>query len=709
MVPIPLHDPYWKLLHCVMEYAVDSTPEVALYLGKKLVGRIDETVFVKHLYVPRSGDELEGKLERHILEEGRPIACVAAARGAGKTSTIRYVVHHIKEEHPDVRVELFDFKRLYDQHQSGDISNANAVQAFRKLIRQAVQARLFPDDTCKFFAWAASGPPDNSDSFDPDIYHDLHDLFEHVIKYTEYDGAPIRKQRFEFLRNWFSARPAEYAHLYERYAPDLRAAHVLQAAVNLLDYRRIVIVYDNADRIPARHQPFFLEVINDGHNAVAGVAGTVIAIRNENLRGPKPRANEGADIIDVMLLDEREYPCLVLPRVKDDHTTEVLERRKAFAEKLYSEHQPTAELKDIVLLHKGTVGELINIQIHRLANESMRAVANAYSGFMRYLHRLRDLKHITFEELFHTGDEGRKYLRTIFFLWVLNEGAEYGLDLHDAVIIDNVGLKNADIQAIACPHHLLVTCVLNLSAKHGAPSNRRYPEFHQVFSRMKELGFDLAAVRRALDNLCAVPGSQARTLEFHETEVIIGSLKEDSTDRLRPTLAGEELATNVCCKVGYIWGRSHLHEDSKKSSSVSYFQKTTPQRVRVLYHYLVQMARGQLHLLSRVRTRWLPKYKQGWLKEYREMFGIHGRLQIERILESAVSFYGNRYKDQPNNPFIVLRETYDHLLSQLQQEGLYKETDQTDLERGWRYIVIPGDKASSQPSTHKQRQHHAKP
>src|SRR5262249_28138992 len=120
--------------------------------------------------------------------------------------------------------------------------------------------------------------------------------------------------------------------------PLIRTAHILHAWTLLQRRRRLIVVFDNVDRLDMPYQRKIFEVVNDNHNALAGTCTSVIAIRRETLHQRIPRANENGDVVNVVMPNEETYPCVLFPDSKPEHVRSILERRHDFSLELYRAH-----------------------------------------------------------------------------------------------------------------------------------------------------------------------------------------------------------------------------------------------------------------------------------------------------------------------------------------------------------------------------------
>jgi hypothetical protein len=670
-----LDDEYWRVNHAVMSFAIDA--QTAVIGGTEESGAvITEDVFLDHIYAPRLGEQFEQNIADRLLS-ARALICIAGPRGCGKTSAIRYATRLINSSHPDVRVVLVDVKRIWDQRALRDLTG-DIGTPLRMAMRQALQAELFPRplDTRQLAAWLLAGAPDESDAFDPVVLMDLHELSAVTMAEAAIDDDQ-RAGRVLALARYFATERQAFPHALKALYRSLRAAHVVQAFVKLKPtWRRLIVIYDNVDRMPSSVQPKFLELANDKQLSLGGLCSTAVVLRKENLRGEIARQNEKGELFENVELQDMEYPKALLPSISPEHVRNVLERRHAYADAL-ARTTGAARPQD-QSLHTAVVGEFLDHSIGRLANDSLRMINAIYSGFIRYLLLLRDRGLITAEahwrRLFVREDG---HLQTLFFLWLREKGPEYDIVLYDVLRMESES-NGESFAAAASVHHLLITTTLNLSSR--TPSNvlHRYPPFSDVCEQLVDVGFSFREIKRALGDLVAPHGEQLRSLEFFASDITVDAVEETSRDRLRLTPLGHEATTNIFHKVGYVWGSAYGTSQEKDL----YLQLSVSARMLIFYDYVVKMAERHLKLMAMLRSHWYLKYGDQWLDEYRARFGVKTKTQVERILESSIGFYRRQFVSADVNVFRVLLEGYHALLQRVSIGTPFNELQLHELTRG---------------------------
>jgi hypothetical protein len=419
---------YWLLMKQIMEYSIDSSPKASLTVDGKEVSRLDEDGFLTHLYACRAAEDYEAKLRKHILD-CNTVLCVVGHRGSGKTSTLRYVCAEIVRLHPDHRIVILDMKVLHDQEYFRSVALENFESSIRLGIRNKVRAKLFPSsgDTKELLAWCFGGAPDHSDPFSEDLVSDLHAAAVAMQVETGTE-AGSRTERVRGIRSMIDRDPSLFKRAQQDIEPLLRTAQVLQAAVSLGRCWRVVLIYDNIDRLPARAQPLFLDVVNDFHIALGGRCATIVAIRRENIRGEIKRDGEGSDVISVFPPNSAAYKGVLLEQTTSQHVRAVLSKRETFARALYQQHASSSEKPAPAHpMHDGVVNEFVESSIHAVANGSLRAVTDMYTCFLQHLNSLIASKDLELADLDASRPESERHLHTVFFLWLRENAGHFGV------------------------------------------------------------------------------------------------------------------------------------------------------------------------------------------------------------------------------------------------------------------------------------------
>lgn len=674
----PATTEFWRFLQQVMEYAVDATECYPLFWGPARVGEIDEQTFLTRLYVCRDDGRYEQRLVHAMLSTLHLLA-VSSPRGSGKTSALYYARHMIENDprNRNTSVVLIDFRRLYDRERLHYLNPTEAEARFRKLLESEVRSRFFDgvDATRSYVAWALAGQPDESDPFEPTLTSDLIDVAS-VVQAEAHAEHPQRESRYHKLKNWFTAENDRYVSILREVQPLLRVAHVVMAARKLLSLEKVVLIYDNVDKIPPEHQRSFLEVADNSQVAMGAIASTCVAIRTETLPGQWiPIENRGGSLVDLLLPNAREYPAILLPQPQVTHTNAVLDRRHVFAHALCEKLFPDWNIRrTLAVVHNRVIHEFADSAIHRMTNESMRAVISIYIGFSQYLEVLCRARRIDPAQLLST-QKREGHAHTLFYLWLGVFGQRFGIYLYDVIKLDPQD-EDRPFHDVASEHYFVLTALANLTRD----GERRlteppFPEFAQLVTRMGMLGFTFEQVVDAVAVMCTRRNEDTRTVEFYDTEPHIEELTPTSTNRIRLTLLGDVLISRLLSKVGYVWRSAHQQEGDKVADPEDeYLNLTVPGRIAIIIRYLRHLARVHLKLLARLRSDWEPRFGDDWLISLRQMFGIDRKLQLELILLDAAKFYDHHFAALGlDNQFNVLGRVYAELLGRVERGQPHEE------------------------------------
>ncbi len=663
-----------------MEYAVDSAAEPIVRLRGKEIGKLDENTFVDRLYVQWPQQEFEEVLYEKLLASTQ-LTCVAAFRGCGKTSAIRHAIARLKREHGKaVTVVLIDVKKLYDagvfaplSPKPNDDALASAYQIFKNEIRKVVHQRLLPgpDNTRKLLAWTLAGPPDPSDSFSDLLVSSVIDLSDPLI-IAAGAAKSDRRERTAAIAHLLED-PEKFQHYHRASIQHIGTAHIVRAAMAIQKWRRITLVYDNIDRIPLAYQVKFMEAVNDTHNALDGKCGTVVAVRRETLRWPVPRPGEKGDPIEILAPAEAEYPLVLFPDTKPEHVSRILQVRHDYSVDLYRANiAETDDVTYVAMLHAGVVDEFIKDSIYAMANGSIRALAKIYTGFFRYVHRAEHAKAMQGSENFLSAETG--HLQTLFFLFLRENAKEYGLVYYEIVRAESDVAAAVDVPDLASAHHLVLTALHNLTKELRETSRGRDVTYNQLWLRLSTLGFRYEDIQGAVSDLHGDSEDGPHTVEFVDTDPVIGTLQPGSTDRLRLTALGNVLVTGLLHKVGYIWCQAYdnyVRTSGRREQLKTYYEMSPADRIRIFFNYVRELMLGHLKMLVLVRKKLQPKHGKRWLEVYRTHFGVDNDFHVERLAGSAAGFYAPHIPSGQSNPFDVLLSNYHELVNELDRGTEY--------------------------------------
>ncbi len=653
---------YWPLLERVMTYAVDDAPTSQLALGSEVVAEIQPDTFFDQLYVRRDDGEYEVRLAEHLLSSV-PLLVLASGRGSGKTSAIRYACELIRRDarNAGVAVVVLDFKRLFSQFAGPKPDVTDTTDTLTRLIETQLRAHFFPtgSDTRDLVAWLVAGPPDAESDFDPVLVADLHDVASRVCNKAHAD-QPSRRSRIEHLKVWFASERDEFDAVYSAISPRLRATHIALAALDCRALHKIVLIYDNVDRLPVDYQHTLVTVANDTQLGMGAFCTSCVVMRIESLRSAQRADYRAGSLFKFMMPDELKYPGLLLPRGGIPHLLGVINQRYEFASALFRKHQPDDDHTEALqIVHRVVLSEFEDSSIHDLSNEDIRTVARLYVGFMQYLFTLSKARHVSLEELF--GPERQQgFGHTLFYLWLGQLGEHYGFMLPDLLPPSRDGVRGA-------PHELMNVQYCILAVLHNLTQQARaehaadfYAECRDVFAPILNLGFDIDAVREGVKKLISHRSEGVQLVEWLNDAADVRSLDVSSTDRLRLMPAGAVLLRDIMAKVGYVWRTALSQQTGNQLETDEYYLGfTVARRIKTMLAYLDRTLHAELLALSAVKAVWAPEYAEGWIERYRRLFGVDGKTVMERIVHGAARFYEPVFRSRDlQNVFTVLEAHY---------------------------------------------------
>lgn len=674
---------YWGLVYRVMQYAVDESVVYKLSIANDHLDSLTEEKFLGQLYV-RFG-AFEDQLVDQLLR-GQAVVWIIGGRGCGKTSAIRFARREITANWEGYKVLVFDAEKMAADEIFDETNTVlfghKMLLAIRRRIQQEAEV-VDRNAPTKMLAWLLAGLPDRTQDFDKEVLAPVQELSTRLMTTARIEHEE-RKTRFSDLYKWFREHPSDFAEYNREADALLQPVQVLLAATHVAGWRRVILMYDNVDRIPLPNQARFRTVVSDVHRALSGVCSSAIAIREETVLG-EVRPNPGGSHVVVLALGE-DYPAFLMPEISKSHIETVFDLRFRYANDLYerwasSDHVGEAAVipQDAQSLHAGVVGQLLEGSFNALANNNVRVMCAIYLDFVRYLAETGAVRLLSSEE---SADETslRGRLQTLFYIWLGKFGARYNIRFHD-VLKHDIGIRAKRFNEIAAENHLLMTCIWNLT--HEGMGRLRPPDdaaqFSLVFKRMASLGFTLGQTRAALSELTAQPGQEPRMVEFCERLCEIDTLDVGSSQRLTLTRMGEALVGTTYHKFGYIWSLAERSSEGSRWKQRSYFDMTRTQRLYVYLNYVRGVAGRNLRMLSFARTELAEKYGDQWLNVYREHFAVDGKLLPERILESGESFL--RHSPEEQARISSLREAYASLMEQLRDGREFEELDLEVLEQ----------------------------
>ncbi|MCB1057015.1 MAG: hypothetical protein KDD11_16055 [Acidobacteria bacterium] len=639
---------FWSLVAQVLDYGVDKADVYRLLAEDVDFGAITKDDFLAKIYRPRDDSmEVERSLAHRLLSSTSLLA-LASGRGCGKTSLLLKAASILEEVVAErgqaVRIAYVNIRRLYDRHNLFGLSDVDAPIRFQEVMEQTVRDILFPEvgDERRLVAWLLAGGPDESEKFDRLLVSDLRDISVDVLIRAGIGDEENRAERWQKLLAWFRKDTALFAKVRGQLLPKLRVAHSVLASVFLDNSSRVILLYDNIDRLlNNKHRSIFLRVADNQQAALGTLVTICVAIRTENLLGPWQAEPRGT-FVDLFLPNAAIYKGLLLPKPSDLFLSEILEARYGLAQGRFLERHPESKFRPPdSAIHKIIVEQFGASSLHDLTNESVRAACRLYLEFMRYLYLLSDNETVDLRGKFGR-ERDLNHAETLFYMWLRAFG--HVADVHMYDLFDVHKMNGGKEDGLPSIHHLLLTAIDNLTRELSSQSfPRSMPSVTKVFERMDLVDFDRASCERALREMMAEDSESVGTVEIYwpnRGEASEGVAFSLEGARVRLTLLGRRLVSEVFSKVGFVWSLAYsalCNEDF--GIDEAYFRHSTLERVSVLLRYLGMMSERHFLYLSGVRGKWEGSFGKTWLTTYRGYYGVGGALQIERIYTECAKFF----------------------------------------------------------------------
>ncbi len=382
-------------------------------------------------------------------------------------------------------------------------------------------------------------------------------------------------------------------------------------------------------------------------------------MRYENLQNLGVVANDYGEHTEVQVMHEQGNLILRLPVNVRTHLESVLSKRHELtADILGAITDETTETKAIKL-HNALASELLNNSICALANGSIQTTLEIFNQFIRYLIDLNKRDEAKIRKYITGNTLHSSHLHTLLFLWLGKHGPNHGIVFHDIQAFFNHQRMDGEFHHFASVHHLILTCVYNLT-KHEPLG---YAPLNLVFEHLATLGFQREKIIKAIEELCHRENSRRGSIELvgalgalsrlesairtssqADIEIILANCS------VHLTLRGSELISNIYQKVGYMW---QMASRTNGLDERAYFGLSELQRVTVIAKHLMSRARIHLRLVYLLLKDDDDRF--GKLSYYRRTFGVNGETQIERSFESAGIFYS---AERHSSLFAILSDFY---------------------------------------------------
>ena len=626
------HDGIGALLGQVMKYAADSAGRIFVSLDGKSVLKVDREFFVRRLYVA-SGIE-EDLVQR--LSEPRPPFVLCGPQGSGKTSTLLYLSLRIQERFPAVAVVTVDHKTNWARDLTG-ATDETAGGRFRALLVRELLSQLFPteESLLEYGAWCLAGQPDASDEFDRSLLSvDTRDAAAELCASLRILGSE-RRARIAIIQRAFSRDP----ELYARYKPaEYHFDAVVTAFLSLRPKDRVLLVFDNVDRLPTKLRPRFVEFINDLHNALPYTCGSIIAIRDENLRFPEgePRPGAGGDILNVVLQGQ-DYPAVLMPPLHRDHITKILDRRFEVCLEICTQWK-AASIHGLEMspqqVHRALVDGFLSNKIEMLACGSIRNIVDMYCEFLTYLVELerRGVKHL--RDVVERNERDDGHLRTVFFVWVATLGHEFGVPVFSTLADPLSRAKGkGGVCDLVSTRYTMLAALLSLSHK-------KLVTWGALVDRLELIGFDEDGLLGPFLEIAGPQGKRGKLIECSDLGEHPQGPAWESFIQL--TGLGRELIQNISCKMGYVYCNALALENAGRGADVAYLNMSTPERLGALERYMARLALLELRILDAAREP-LEGVGDTLFDGFAMLYGVDRRMLADRIFASAHQFYDRKH------------------------------------------------------------------
>ncbi len=689
--PVDHFEEYVDCHKAIMGYAVDTDPTTEILVEG--LGSIDlnEDLFGNHLYVPYGEEGYEASLLDFMIK-AKSMICLCGWPGSGKTSILCYVRKLLREtpRYSGIGLNNINLKDyfvggLLDRIHRSDDPPSDMKKAFAEILLY----ELFPtfDSRLVLLAWSLSGDEDKNEPFlfKKSLKSGLVKLSDQALRSANISPSIPRRERCARLVDWLNEEQDEYASYYERVFEVLSVPVLTGAFLYINNLKKLIIIYDNVDRVAKQNQPDLADVITDFQNATGSCCTNVISIRRENIRGDVTRINSFGNFrAQINHVGRGTCEAMSLPELGDERTIEILKKRHDYINSRYLKlhGQKINKLSDLDTsdldeLYESIMHELDDNRISSISNNSIRTVLLVYSHFATYIDRLIKNKLVKHDAILYKFENMERHLQTLFYLWLRKYGEDHNIRIYDILNPKIAIPMHPSFDKLAYPEHLLMTCINNMTEMaEGSLERPVYPRYSDVLLSMESLGFSEYRISRALEKIMTSKDHEPGAVEFTHSDVRPDKLNRDAPDRLCLTRLGDALVNDILNKVGYVWSGAINYRDQEKNDSsnfiVKYLEMNTAERIEVLFKFVRNLARKHIGLMSCLREHF--NGRANWLADYRKNFGVSEKLQIERMADSIGSFYSSKFSREAN-PFFAIKKEYQAKLDDLVAGMKYEDMD----------------------------------
>jgi len=573
--------------------------------------------FFNKIYYKR--DAFEDAIKKSISEREQVLS-IEGIEGCGKSTILKKVISDLNRPHLIMDFNQLAINTIFRKPDSIAINGAIAEHLEKNLM-----ASFFMDDKpnfgdlCEFLLFEKNGllAADFSDE-----RLELRDIY---IKNND---------RQNKMHNWYKERQKTscLVDLNEKVRKKYNYLHLIMAISHFLNLKEeFIIMFDNIDRLPRECQPYYYDFATGLNNNFKQYIKIIICIRPENAHMPQAlKGGTKSDLVDHMALGYIESKGTSGIYLDSAGFHSILSKRqKYYIEQKFKNSELSEKIIFLTDELRSTYAELVLID---LANQSIRTALDYHCKFLEYLLCL-----FPFEKLKQTIKTLRaSFLVSCLLAWIV----DYAKVLDDQSL-NLVSLLRKSINSkyrdICCDlSYLILVNLLN----EGRNKIDREIKFGTLVENLNMLRFDTDEIRKEVYNLYC-NGSQ----EFgHIISISYDEELNDESDiglntKLSLNFRGRRIVEDIAITFTFI--NRFLYKEKNKDKTIidsSYFESSN----YIAYtleniDFFAQIA--FLHTLELVRI--CKKMKiPNWLNEYKKRFCIQHKLQLERILESNISFIG---------------------------------------------------------------------
>jgi tetratricopeptide (TPR) repeat protein len=622
-----------RLMEDVLAFSLDA--------GGTRLG-MDDNAFFSFLYVPRPE---ESRLLSGILAANK-LAVLVAPWGSGKTSIVRKVLADYLQD-PDNEACVVDFRRLLERLY--DISDTETpptqLQRLHAIVKDVVWERYIGAD------------PTRDREVVVQVLASYHgDRLLRIARERNLEGAITQ----DSLQEIFSSDVG----LAHRESGFVRAkatlSQLVQAIKAVYRWKRLVLCMDNTDQLPPHLRPLVLTLAVDAYYGGEGSFGTVLAIREANLRGDAKTTSTGHGVQVVSLSGSIELAEMVhLDTPTSDFISRLLSTRVQHALYLASASaQTTVRREETERLSAAAAmarEPFLAERCFALANCNCRVLLLRYSHYVRYL--VEFLKAAD-DLVAGAGARSRNSLpdALVFYRWAIGVGQPQFEWLLNPVTPYGRVRSGDGSRAVNCILDLLI---LGWLWNHAGPSNR-----------VADLVRDFEAVgvreREACDALFRLYERSHECGEYvylgrTEERLMRAQLLGNTWLRISPL--GMEYITSVVSSVHFleeaVMAAGTPLQDSQ-SAGATLPATTHERRERVLEH-IQRMVEVHALALTSMRAALEGDRHPDWERYVRDTFLVEGQPIVARVIAAHAKHLRDDEKDS------TLAAAYDRLLDSFER------------------------------------------